>query len=91
MGTFFPGKGGAVSKVHYSKATGGSTKGLHEHLKRIHGTNAMKRKNPEIATVMADATIDTLCFCVLIISLRIDWTQWTETGYWIGLLYCCLS
>ena len=26
------------------KATGGSTKGLHEHLKRIHGTNAMERK-----------------------------------------------
>ena len=30
-------------------------------------------------------------FCVLIISLRIDWTQWTETGYWIPGYYTVVS
>ena len=29
------------------KTTGGSTKGLHEHMKRIHDVNVLKRKEPE--------------------------------------------
>jgi len=82
---FFREKAGQSAKCKICstivKATGGSTKGLHEHLKRIHGTNAMKRKNPEIATGW--------CYYwhTVFLRLRIDWTQWTETGYWIPGYY----
>jgi len=51
MGTFVREKAGQSAKCKICstilKATGGSTKGLHEHLKRIHGTNTMKIKNPD--------------------------------------------
>ena len=63
METFFPGKAGQSAKCKICstilKATGGSTKGLHEHLKRIHGTNAMNRKNPDDSQSQPSASTST--------------------------------
>ena len=48
LGTFSQIKNGNSAKCKLCstilKATGGSTKGLHEHMKRIHSVNTMKRK-----------------------------------------------
>jgi len=60
---FFREKAGQSAKCKICstilKATGGSTKGLHEHLKRIHGTNAMKRKNPDDSQSQPSASTST--------------------------------
>ena len=36
------------------KATGGSTKGLHEHLKQIHSINVLKRQATDDDVVLSD-------------------------------------
>jgi len=80
----------AKSVALYSKQQAVHRKACMNILNAFMALTPWREKNPEIATDWCYYW-HTVFFCVLIISLRIDWTQWTETGHWIPGYYTVVS